>query len=436
MKPFHSILPLLILLSPAGLCAQAPGDGPIDITPALVDDLLSEANGRNPAVLAAGARADAATAAVDSVRTWEDPVFTLGVWGSTPRGVPASQQGNVLYGIEEKLPLFGHPGLARHVAEARATRDRLSVGNVTEELRREITLALLDIALTDRAIDLAGHHLGWTETTLASVDARYRTGISTQVEWLAMQTERAETAEQVTTLKAMRASQEEQADRLLGRTQYARWPAINLPGIAGFVVYDERIVAAALAFAPRLKVLRQEAVGNEAAAHLTWHMRMPEVGLGLEARQYTGDAGFREGMMTVNLSLPWVNGAGYDSDLRRDKALVRAAERDADAYANQVREDVHHFCADLDTARRRARLYRDELIPLAEQALASAQAAWESSQGRLQDILDTHRALVADRLALAQAIADQRREMAALTLLTGVADLPAAFAPNPVAGRH
>jgi hypothetical protein len=43
---------------------------------------------------------------------------------------------------------------------------------------------------------------------------------------------------------------------------------------------------------------------------------------------------------------------------------------------------------------------------------------------------------VADRLALAQATTDQRREMAGLTLLTGVADLPAAFAPNPVAGRH
>jgi outer membrane protein TolC len=436
MKTFHHLLPALLLASAAALRAQAPADGPLEITPKLVDDLLAEADGRNPTVLAAGARADAATAAVDSVRTWEDPVLKLGVWGSTPRGVPASQQGNIIYGIEQKLPLFGHPGLARHVAEAKAARDRLSVGSAREELRRDITLAILDIALTDRATDLAAQGLDWAETSLASVDARYRSGRSGQVEWLAAETERAEAAEQLTTLRAMRASQEEQADRLLSRERYARWPALSLPGVAGTVIYDDRIVSAALASAPRLKVLRQEAVRNEAAAHLTWHMRMPEVGLGLEARQYTGDAGFREGMMTVNLSLPWVNSGRYDSDAARDKALVRAAERDADAYANQVREDVHHACVDLDTARRRALLYRDQLIPLAEQALESSQASWESGQARFQDILEAHRALVADRLALAQATTDQRREMAGLTLLTGVADLPAAFAPNPVAGRH
>jgi outer membrane protein TolC len=436
MKAFHHILPILLVLCATGLRAQAPADGPLDITPKLVDDLLAEANGRNPTILAAGARADAASAAVDSVRTWEDPVFTLGVWGSTPRGVPSSQQGNILYGIEEKLPLFGHPALTRHVAEAKATRERLSVGYAQEALRRDITLALLDIALTDRGVVLAVQDLDWIETTTASVDSRYRTGRSSQVEWLAVETERAEAAEQVTTLKAMRTSQEEQADRLLNRERYSRWPALNLPGVAGIVIYDDRIVAAALAFAPKLKVLRQEALRNEAAAHLTWHMRMPEVGLGLEARQYSGDAGFREGMMTVNLSLPWVNGGRYDSDVARDKALTRAAERDADAYANEVREDVHHACVDLDTARRRALLYRDQLIPLAEQALASAQAAWESSQARFQDILEAHRALVSDRLAMAQAIADQRREMAELTLLTGAEDLPSAFAPNPVAGRH
>ena len=436
MNTFHRILPILLILSGPGLRAQAPEDVPLEITPRLVDDLLAEASGRNPVVLAAGARADAAAAAVDSVRTWEDPVLTLGVWGSTPRGVPASQQGNIIYGIEQKLPLFGHPQLARHVAEARAARDLLSAGSAREELRRDITLALLDIALTDRATELAVQNLGWSETSLASVDARYRSGRAGQVEWLAAETERAEAAEQLTTLRAMRTSQEEQADRLLSRERSARWPAVSLPGVAGVVVYDERIIDAALASAPRLKVLRQEAVRNAAAAYLTWHLRMPEVGVGLEARQYTGDAGLREGLMTVNLSLPWVNSGRYDSDAARDKALVRAAERDADAYADQVREEIHHSCVDLDTARRRALLYRDQLIPLAEQALAGSQDAWEGGQARFQDILEAHRALVADRLALAQAVTDQRREMAALTLLTGVSDLPATFAPNPTAPRH
>lgn len=437
MKTLRNILPVLLLLLPgAGLRADTQDNGPLEITPKLVDDLLTEANGRNPTVLAAGARADASVAAVDSVRTWDDPVLILGVWDSTARGFPASQQGNLVYGLQEKLPLFGNPGLARQVAQANAARAKLSVGSASEELRRDITLALVDIALTDRSIELAMQQLDWVTTTQASVDSRYRTGTASQVEWLAVETERAEDAEQLTTLREMRTSEEEQLDRLLNRGSYDRWPAFRLPEVAGPVVYDQRIDDAALAHAPRLKVLRAEAMRYEAAARLTGNQRRPEVGIGLQTRQYTGDAGFREGTMSVNLSLPWVNSSRYDSDLLRDRALVRAAQRDADAYANEVREEVHHLSVDLDTARRRALLYRDQLIPLAEQALASALAAWESNRGGFRDILDLHRSLVAGRLELAQAVADQRRRMAGLTLLTGVYDLPSAFAPNPVAGRH
>src|ERR1019366_2550374 len=100
-------------------------------------------------------------------------------------GMRASQEGDIIDGIEQKLPLFGHPAIARHVAEARAEKERLGIGYATDVLRRDITLALLDIALTDRGTDLAAQHLDWMETTLASVDSRYRTGRSSQVEWRA-----------------------------------------------------------------------------------------------------------------------------------------------------------------------------------------------------------------------------------------------------------
>jgi len=113
-------------------------------------------------------------------------------------------------------------------------------------------------------------------------------------------------------------------------------------------------------------------------------------------------------------------------------SIGELADRLAASQISSV-ELTRHFLARIE----RFNPGLNALITLtAEQALASAQAAWESSQARFQDILEAHRALVSDRLAMAQAIADQRREMAELTLLTGAEDLPSAFAPNPVAGRH
>jgi outer membrane protein TolC len=84
----------------------------------------------------------------------------------------------------------------------------------------------------------------------------------------------------------------------------------------------------------------------------------------------------------------------------------------------------------LDAARRQALLYRDEIIPLTEQTLASASTAWENNLGLFQDVLDTRRMLVENRLSLAQSVADQVRTLAELTLLTGIKDFPSYVAGN------
>ena len=67
-------------------------------------------------------------------------------------------------------------------------------------------------------------------------------------------------------------------------------------------------------------------------------------------------------------------------------------------------------------------LYRDQLIPLAEQTLSSAEASWEGNLGPFRDVLDAHRMLLADQLALSQALADQDTLLAEIALLTGNRD--------------
>ena len=54
--------------------------------------------------------------------------------------------------------------------------------------------------------------------------------------------------------------------------------------------------------------------------------------------------------------------------------------------------------------------------------MVSAQAAWEHNLGTFQDILDAHRMLVEDQLALAQALTDQNTLFADISFLTGSRD--------------
>jgi outer membrane protein TolC len=434
--------PLIWALAFLALARWAPADtvgdpasaAPAEITVAWVDRLLAEAQGRSPAIAAAGARAEAATAAVGGVRTWEDPVFTIGLALPTARGTKSSEDGNILYGVEQKLPVFGRPRLAREAAEAEAAQEKLGVAYETQKLRRDLRVALVELALADESVDLARQDLGWLEMTQAAVDQRYRVGKTSQVEWLKAQTERAQARDRLKTLVLQREHRQVGVNRLLNRDLNAPWPAVALPAASPPLVDDAALIAAAEEADPRLQVLRQDITRAETMARVTRQRRQPDIGIGVQGRNYSGDGGLREGLVTVSFTLPWLNARRYDQDFQRDRARMRASEFESADYALALRESLHRALIDLDAARRQVRLYRDELIPLTEQTLASARTAWENNLGRLQDLLEARRLLVDNRLVLAQALAEQGRLQAELCFRTGRADL-APFVRSPSASE-
>lgn len=420
-----SLTTTLIFLSvvPCRLHAEAAAArNPIEITPELLDQLLGEAEGSNPALQAAGVRTEASNAAVTSVRKWEDPTASLGFSEPSSRGFQSSEEGNLIYGIDQKLPLYGRPDLMRKVAASEAEGVRFEAELETQRMRLNLDLALNRLALEDREAELAEQDLAWLDATLDEVDHRYRVGQASQVDWLKIQTQRAMATDIVKTREQERSHGAFTLNRLLNRDLHAPWPRVDIAALQPLLYYTEPLAEAALAFEPELRVMHQQSASAQAEADLTRRERLPDVSVGLQARQYSGDGGFREGTAMVSFSLPWLNKGKYDDDWRRDRLRKQAVDLAATDHALSVREDLHHHIVDLDAARRQAGLYRDQLIPLTRQTLASAQAAWEHSLGSFQDILDAHRMLVADDLVLAQALTDQANMVGELSFLTGSRD--------------
>ena len=430
--------PVLTAAAFLGLPISAVASEPpaeLAITPGLLDQLVAEAHGANPGLQAADARVEAANSAVAAVRTWDDPTASFGLWASGPGGFETSSQGNLIYGIDQKLPLHGRPDLMRKMATADASRERFAADFETQKLRRDLAVALDQLALSGREAELAKEDLNWLDATLDAVDHRYRVGQASQVDWLKVETARAMAVDEVTTKEQERDHSAFALNRLLNRELHARWPAVAITALQPPIYYTPRLVEAALAAEPELKVMRQESVSAQAAADLTRRARLPDVSVGLQTWQYSGNGELKQAMATVSFSVPWLNRRKYDDDWRRDRQRQRASELAAEDHSLSVREMLHHHIVDLDAARRQAVLYRERLIPLTEQTLASAQAAWERNVGPFQDILDAHRMLLANQLALARALADQATMLAEIALLTGTRDMPSllALAAEPAA---
>lgn len=395
----------------------------VQVTPAFVNALADEAQTNNPALKSADARINAARANEKTVRTWEDPTVRVGV--NPARESFRASDGDILYGVEQKLPLFGKPKAARAVAEAETKVTQANAIFQFQQLRKDIAQNVFKTAFANRALQIGEQDLVWLDTILAVTEQRYELGTATQFDVLRLQNEHSKRAEQLKTDLQMLEHERVNLNRLLNRKLDSSWPILELPPIAPPIFYSDRLTTLAIKNEPKLKMMRRQIEQATATMEMTRRERYPNFSVGGEVRNYSGNGSFRQGMVTLSFNVPWGNQKKYDSAVTRDQASKNATELDAADYQLAVQNDIHNLTVKIDAARREAVLYRDEILPRSRIALESARGGWESNAGMFRDVLDARRMLLDAQLMYERAIAEQYQMMSELVLCCGLGDLEA-----------
>jgi outer membrane protein, heavy metal efflux system len=402
------------------LLPRAAPSNAVVITTDLINQLVAEAQTNNPGFLAASSRASSAAANAGSVRTWDDPTFLVGGNVFSSQGFSAEQQGDLTYGITQKLPLWGKPSLNYQVAEAKASVSRAEQDAHYRLLRRDVAKQLFATALAEREVQIGEQDLAWLQVTAKEIEARYQAGQVSVADTLQIQNEVAERNDRLRTDRLMLGHQGVSLNRLLNRDFNSTWPALQLPDAFPVIPYSEKLLSLALTNEPQIKVMDQEINEAQAAAKSTSRSRLPDVSVGVLGNQYSGDSEFRSGTFTLSFSLPWFNESKYSKDYQREIDVQKAAEHDRDDQVLIVREELHHLTLDIEDQRREALLYQDEISTRAEQMLASRLADWEAGRGSLRDVLDARRLWLDSQLTAARDIAGEQQDVAELLLWTGL----------------
>jgi outer membrane protein TolC len=412
-----------------GLCCiataaeRAPDLGRQVVTPRYVNSLTEELMTQHPALQAAQARADAAAAGLAGVRSWDDPMLRLG--GMFANEMMRAEDGDLMYGVEQKLPVFGRPKLARQTAEAELSVEQANVDYQFQVRRRDLAQALYRAALANHVVAIGLEDLDWLNRMVQSTEQRYRTGESSLVDLLRLQNEQQRRVDRIETDRRQLAHEQFILNRLLNRELEAPWPALELPPLAGHVPFSRDLIDLALEFEPGLHVRRRAIEQAESRARLVRRERLPEVSVGAQARNYSGTGEFRQAEVMLGFSLPWGNARRYRDDYDRVRAQALAADREAADYALELQEEIHLLTVRIDAARREALLYGNEIVPRSERALESAQSAWIANRGLFLDVLDARRMLLEARLMRARAVAEQYVQLSDLVLCCGLGDLSA-----------
>ncbi len=392
----------------------------------------------HPALRAAGGRVRAAEHAVGAVRLWEDPELMLG--GQFAEEAMRADEGDILYGIRQPLPLFGKATAMRSAAGAAATVSEAEADLRFQFMRRDLAAGMFRTALGERVVRSGEEDLAWLEALVATARARYASGEGDPVDVLRIENDLARRRETVTTDRQMLRHELIALNRFLNQPFETPWPPLALPAPAPEIHYNRQVVALATRFEPMVKVYRAQVAAAEAETEVARRNYRPEVSVGLEGRNYSGNGDFRQAMLTVGVSLPWLNRSKYRADIARTESARAALESELADQELATSQEVHDLVVRIDDARRRALLNRDEIIPRTRAMLDSVYAAWVAGTGMTRDLLEIRRMLVEAELEYSRAVADQYQAMAELVLCCGLGDLESlemiGAKPDPGLNHH
>ena len=406
---------------------------------ASVEDLVDYAALSNPGLRAAYERWTAALEKVAPARALPEPRLTYGYYVREVETRVGSQRQRI--GVSQTLPWIGTLDLRGRIAleAARAMESRYRAAR--DALAYRVKKACYELYHLDRAIEVARMNVELLAHLEGVARTRYETGTGRYRALIKAQVELGKLEDRLRGLRDSKRPVVAQLNAALGRPPAAPLPVSGALPEVRLGRSDEELAIQLRAHNPVLQALASEARSAERAVELAGKEFYPNLTLGFdyidtaEAEATPGmglppDSGKDPLVAKVGLSLPiWRE--KYSAARRGAAARWRAALRQRQEKENELIARLEMALFGRRDAARRIELYRDELLPRAEQSLSVTQQAFAAGETSFLDLIDAQRVRLEFQLAYERARSDGAQRLAEIEMLVG-APAPAPDAAVPV----
>ena len=392
--------------------------------------LVAEALERHPALDALLAKYRAALQRIPQATALPEPMFEINPGPRMAETRVGPQM--LMMSISQEFPWFGKLAEKGKVAAKEAEVERQTRETLRAEIIRQVKLAYFDLAYVDRAIaitredqDLLGHF-----ETLAR--AQYSQGTGLQQEVLKLQAEITRDRNRLEELRRQRVDAEAALNTLLDRPPETPVPPVELRLLLVDATDLEALYTRGRRNRPELKSAFLEIEKNEKRIDVARKDYWPDITLeaGYISVANRMDAA---GIMapppdngkdiynfTVGLKLP-VRRRKYDAAVLEATEDFLASREGYRSAVNTVEASIRSAAFRLRTLREQISLFERLLLPQANQALQSAEAAYSTGSVRVLELLDSERTLLEVRLSLAQFQSDYMKALAEMERAIGSA---------------
>jgi outer membrane protein TolC len=398
--------------------AQASERAPTTLT---LGAVYREIERESPRAEAARALANAASARVPAAGLPPDPQLQLGFMNYTLPGLtPMDAVGMTSLQLMQMIPVAGKLRLSGRVAGAQAAAVAARARDVVWELRGEAAMLFYDLYATDQSLAVARETLRLVQDVRRTAEAMYRVGEGRQTDVLRAQVEIARMVEDTIRMTTMRIGMAARLNALLDRPGETVVGTLAPPAFPDSVPPLRLLVAAAEAGRPMVQAGLRDAEAAEAQATLARREIWPDLAVGVQYGQRSGDMGTeRMGSLMLGASLP-VFARSRQLRMREEaEAMRQMADADLAAMRADTRGRVIQAYATLARARNLATLYRTTVLPQAEATVASALAAYRVGSVDFMTLLDNRMSVNEFRQELFALEAEEGKSWAELEMLMG-----------------
>jgi len=388
LKILFCMLPGLLIAGPVPAdplpqSAEAAAGGVLSL-----DMVVAQVLSNNPSLKAARANWEAVKERIPQARAWEDPRASFDVSADRFVDVPQNAFPDEKFMVEQTLPISGKNRLRGRAAGAEA------VGAFEEFHRREYELverargAYFSLANAYIQLELNRKNAALMKQFVEISRKKYEVGTRTEADVLSAETELARLDEAAFDFQREISDAQTRINTLMDRP--AQTP-LGQPAPLEFKPVDlslEKVEGMALAHRPEVLIAEQKIAAAQArldAAHKEW---VPEPAFRVEGDRYNGASqAVSELLVGFSINLPWFNRAKYKAGIRENQKMVESARHELDAVRLDTLGMVRDQLKKAETFHHHTELFRDKLLPLAEQTVTAKRLGYETDKAGFLELL-------------------------------------------------
>lgn len=388
-----------------------------------LDALIDEAAKNNPQIQAAYNDWQAAKEKIPQARSLPDPMFGYTYFGESIETRDGPQEN--VYHLSQKFPAFGKLYLRAEAAARQAKVAEEQYYATEREITAQVKKTYYELYWVHETIEITEEIKELLNKFEKIAQIKYTTGKGGLQNVFRAQVEISKLMDKLLVLEQLRTTVVARLNTLMNRspeTPLGRPEDFELSKSPQQI--DElyrlgeknRQEVRAANFAVEKAEVAYKLAKKEYLPDFTTGLKYIDIGPGTAMSPNSGQDAW---MTTLTINLP-IWGSRLRAGVDEAQANLAASSNRLQDMKNMASFQIKDAYFKLVTARDIIELYRDALIPRAEQSLKSTEAGYETGTTTFLDLLDSERALLAIKIGYYRVIADYEKNLADLERAVGI----------------